>query len=626
MAYYFAFFLYFFTIFSSFAQKNNNKIDSLEKLLATQKDTSQVNIYLLLSLENKLKNPAKSLEYAEKALQNAQKIDFKTGETNALIAIGAAEDLKGNFNKAITLYTQAQTQAQNLTQPILMAMIYNNIGLTYSKSGNYPESLKNYLQALKIYEQSQMQEKEANVLENIAILHQLQQDYDKALAYYNQALSIHQTLDNQKSISKMFVNMGALYTKKKDYEQALEYHFKALQGFEATNDQFGIGIANNNMANVYLYQNLYEKSIEFYTKSLLIKRKNGDQRGISLTLRNLAEAQYKNKQPQEAEKSAIEALTIAQKIKAKEQEQDALMVLSEVYQAQKQYDKALDFYQKYVAAKDTLFNTQKSKQIIQMQTLYETEKKSQENKILKKDNQLKNYFNYAILAVLVVVLLLAFLIFYKLQFRNKEIKLNLENEQIKSQKTILLLENEQFKSQKLELEKQKQQTELDYKNRELTSSALFLVQKNELLSSLQTELTLLLENENTSKDASKNASKNVSKHNLNDISKENSNKQSLKKLQRSVSNGLTQEQDWDTFRLRFGEVHPQFFIDLKAKFAEITPNEEKLCAFLRLNMTTKEIASLTNNSVRGVETSRYRLRKKLNLNEDVNLVEFLEKF
>ena len=112
MAYYFAFSLYFFTIFSSFAQKKTNKIDSLEKLLPTQNDTSQVNIYLLLSLENKLKNPAKSLEYAEKALQNAQKINFKMGEINALVAVGAAEDLRGNFTKAITLYTQAQTQLQ----------------------------------------------------------------------------------------------------------------------------------------------------------------------------------------------------------------------------------------------------------------------------------------------------------------------------------------------------------------------------------------------------------------------------------------------------------------------------------------------------------------------------------
>ena len=86
---------------------------------------------------------------------------------------------------------------------------------------------------------------------------------------------------------------------------------------------------------------------------------------------------------------------------------------------------------------------------------------------------------------------------------------------------------------------------------------------------------------------------------------------------------MTDERDWNFLENSFNEAHENFFKKLKADHPELVPNDLKLCAYLRMNMSSKEIASLLNISLRGVEIRRYRLRKKFNLLHNDNLTEFL---
>ncbi|MBL0272833.1 MAG: hypothetical protein IPQ06_07095 [Chitinophagaceae bacterium] len=83
------------------------------------------------------------------------------------------------------------------------------------------------------------------------------------------------------------------------------------------------------------------------------------------------------------------------------------------------------------------------------------------------------------------------------------------------------------------------------------------------------------------------------------------------------------DKEWESFAKHFDKVHSDFMVGLKEKHPTITPNELKLCAYLRMNLSTKEIAQLMNISVRGVEISRYRLRKKLQLPSEANLFDYL---
>ena len=100
----------------------------------------------------------------------------------------------------------------------------------------------------------------------------------------------------------------------------------------------------------------------------------------------------------------------------------------------------------------------------------------------------------------------------------------------------------------------------------------------------------------------------------------------LNPLKKVVESNYQIDKEWDDFKLRFEEVHSGFFEQLKATFPELSNSDLRLCALLRLNMTMKEAAKILGISVDSVKTSRYRLRKKLNLETDDNLNDFIMQF
>ncbi|WP_207535622.1 triple tyrosine motif-containing protein [Desertivirga arenae] len=204
------------------------------------------------------------------------------------------------------------------------------------------------------------------------------------------------------------------------------------------------------------------------------------------------------------------------------------------------------------------------------------------------------YMVYFLLALLGLYLLREW---YKLKLRKHQDFIHqkfqeekeelLQKEAVANEQKIVRLMNEQLKA------------DLDSKNRELANSAMNIVYKNELLQGIKDELSHL-------KDA---AGKKLSA-------------EQLKKIYRVIDQGMNDERDWNLFETSFNEAHESFFIKLKSRYPDLVPNDIKLCAYLRMNMSSKEMASLLNISVRGVEIRRYRLRKKLNLEHDKNLAEF----
>lgn len=173
----------------------------------------------------------------------------------------------------------------------------------------------------------------------------------------------------------------------------------------------------------------------------------------------------------------------------------------------------------------------------------------------------------------------------KLQHEKEEF---LKQEAISSEQQIVKIRNEQL------------QADLASKSRELANSAMNIVYKNELLQKISDEIA-----------------------HLKDSTGKKLPDDQLRKIQKVINEGMTDDRDWNLFESSFNEAHESFFIKLKSHHPDLVPNDLKLCAYLRMNMNSKEMASLLNISLRGVEIRRYRLRKKLNLEHDKNLVEFL---
>ena len=185
----------------------------------------------------------------------------------------------------------------------------------------------------------------------------------------------------------------------------------------------------------------------------------------------------------------------------------------------------------------------------------------------------------------------------KIKFEKQQEKY--EEEQKKLQ-YLHQLEIDKAENELVALRNEKLQAEIEFKNTELASSAMHLVQKGELLTSMKTELNQIMKAVDNDDAASE-----------------------LKKLVKTLSEDDKMDKDWEHFAQHFDKVHNDFVVNLKEKHPKVTGNEIKLCAFLRMNLSTKEIAQLMNISIRGVEISRYRLRKKLALNTEDNLFKYL---
>jgi ligand-binding sensor domain-containing protein/DNA-binding CsgD family transcriptional regulator len=162
------------------------------------------------------------------------------------------------------------------------------------------------------------------------------------------------------------------------------------------------------------------------------------------------------------------------------------------------------------------------------------------------------------------------------------------------------LEIQQTEKQLVELRNEKLQSEVEHKNSELATSAMNLVQKKELLSKLKEDL--------------------VQYKGVPDAGKAGKEFQKILKL---IDKELDHNEEWEQFAVHFDSVHTNYLKKLKEQYPSLTTSDLKLAAYLRLNLSSKEIAQLMNISIRGVETSRYRLRKKLDLANDMNLFDHL---
>jgi DNA-binding CsgD family transcriptional regulator len=162
------------------------------------------------------------------------------------------------------------------------------------------------------------------------------------------------------------------------------------------------------------------------------------------------------------------------------------------------------------------------------------------------------------------------------------------------------LEIEKSEKEIIKLRNEKLEAEIGHKNKELASTAMHLVQKGELLGNVREELQRLKK-----------------------VSNGEGSSDELKKMLKILNEEHKMDKDWEQFALHFDNVHSDFLQILKINYPKINTHELKLSAYLRMNLSSKEIAQLENISVRGVEISRYRLRKKLQIPTETNLYDFL---
>lgn len=205
------------------------------------------------------------------------------------------------------------------------------------------------------------------------------------------------------------------------------------------------------------------------------------------------------------------------------------------------------------------------------------------------------------------LLLLAVFGIYKWDDRRiKNKKMQVAAEKDKELKTIEAqyeAENKRKETQIMELEKEKLEHDLQHKSQEMANLMINLVRKNEILNEIKSDLYKIMSS--LKKDESKET------------------KQMILLTNNKIDSNIESDDVLKRIEEQFDIIHNNFMLHLQAKYPDLSVNERMMCAYLKMNLSTKEIAPLLNMSIRGVETLRYRLRKKFDLSRDENLIDFL---
>jgi DNA-binding CsgD family transcriptional regulator/cell division protein FtsB len=204
------------------------------------------------------------------------------------------------------------------------------------------------------------------------------------------------------------------------------------------------------------------------------------------------------------------------------------------------------------------------------------------------------YLGYVILTIAFILLL--WHSYRRRQWLRQEKALKEENELMKAKSS-------QAEAELFKLSNDKLHTEITMKNMELAKNTMAMIKKNELLIEIRKEL-----NQQKEELGSRLPTKYFTR------------------ISKLIETSINSEHDWEMFEYLFDQAHENFFKRLKHDYPELTPSDFRLCAYLRMNLTSKEIAPLLNITIRGIEEKRYRLRKKINLQSDQNLTEFIINF
>ncbi len=603
--------------------QGQNRIDSLNKVYKIQKDfASKVSIleqlyetasYLdskkgkqyalkILSLSEKnsyhlgmvignfslagyyftIKNSDSAVHYYRKTLNLAHQHNLKDNVAGALSNLSIIAGDKGNYKEAIRLMDSVTQLSLDNKDYLRYGVSLNTNGNNYYELGQYLNAMNKFQNALDVLDTINREVyRRGDVYRNIGKLNYQQKDFDQAIVNFMKAYEIYQKVSDNLYSSHVLSDIGNVYINLKDYDKAIEYFNESLDisneyNFpeSASNVLFNIGFAQRENGKYQEALSYFKKGAKIDTYDMTSINYVIELYHVGLTYsllgKNEIAIEYLNK-----------SVKLADSLKISNELKHALDYRSKVHLNSGNYKSAMEDYVASQKIKDSLFSIEKTKAIEELETIYETEKKEAEIVLQEKEittlnqkveisNLRKGFYAGGMASALALFGLSVF------GYRQR------------------IKKNRIAREKKEEIYKQ----EIEHKKKELTSQTLHLVQKNTFIQELKDNL----ENLKSSPEKFKTEFRRI----VMLLKKENAS-----------------DKDWEIFKTYFSEVHNDFDQKLKTICIDISEKEIRLAAFLRMNLTTKEIAATLNVLPDSILKSKYRLKKKLNLDKETDLTSFL---
>jgi tetratricopeptide (TPR) repeat protein len=591
-------YLFFFLFVSGFflpeakGEVSAGKTDSLISQLSGMED-GEKKIQLLndLALLFRESDPDKALIYSRQALSMATQLQSISSCAVTNKVMGEIFEFKHNYQPSINYYLISIKHYKTLGDKNELALLYNKLGHIYiTNHYDYDQGMVYFNQALENAESVGNSKEMATSYNSIGGIYYYQNDLDKANIYFRDALKIREEIGDESGIAASLNNIGEIHRLKGDFNKALDFYNQAIKINETIRHKHYLSINYLNMGLIFSTKGDPVKAKNYFLKSIDLNIQSRDTASVISGMIELGKHYNKQLDFDSSLQTFAEALELAIKYNDLNGQKDASYGMSIAYDGKGDTRKAFEKFKLYTALHDSLFVKAKADQLDELHSRFalnlkekEIELKDNEIALLQREQKIFHFRQLLLFLSLFLVIIITILVYSNLQSKHKKNKLLMEQEAALSKAKHELME-----------------IELRNKTHDLTNVALHLVEKNKFLHELKSELKSL-----------RNAPV-------------EQREERIKELAINVQQNINLQKDLDDFQSHINEVNTAFYRKLKARFPGLTKNEEHLCAMLRLNLSSKEIAALNNISLRAVEMGRYRLRKKFDIPSSYSISDFLQ--
>lgn len=515
----------------------------------------------------------------KKELQAYAKLDSESETTKGIINLytGCLLENDSKMDSAQVYYEKAISNLDDKKQKreLFLALTLNAEANSYLSKFDKAISLR--YKALSVLEKSNISDKEKKHYDQIgrlAVDLYFSNNIKTAKSLINNALQNSRKINNIESISLLESSKAFMLYNEGNYDESIQLLKHAVTIKIQLKDTIGQMDDNNSIAMAYMGKADWNEAQTYLEKVEAFHETTDKKQSILPILLNICRClQEQGKTDLAIEKTNL-VLQMAHKNKQTHEARLALKKLSELYSTKNNPKKALEYYKESILAKDTIFNLEKEKTIQELATKYETKQKEEKIVSLQKDKQLANQQRILYLTFIIFLLILGCGSFAYFHFRNKKNKELLET-------------NERLYESKLKLNQQ-----------ELENFTSNLINKSKLIDEMEEKLNL--------------------------FSKDHDEVETSLKISELKQMRILTNEDWHTFKEHFDKVHQGYISYIKRKYDNLTPAELRTLLLLKLNMESDEIAAILGISQLSVKTARYRLKKKLGLSEEEDLISFVQ--
>jgi signal transduction histidine kinase/tetratricopeptide (TPR) repeat protein len=476
--------------------------DSLLRVLATMpQDTHRVLTYNELFKATFTSEPLRALDYAQKALQLAKDLHYRSGIARLSNNLGVWHSKRGNYKQSLGYYAQAKATLAELDDFTGSADCEMNIGSVHYKMGNYDLALLQYESALQSYRDLRDTTRMLSAVNNMGSVLKERGHYPEALQAYMAALLLRERLGDPVELGLSCANVGTIYQLEGMPETAKKFFMRSLSLAHQANDQFGKVAALTSIAEIYMEQDrpdmaqpllesarsiareiddqnglaaallslamlhqhraMPDSAQRCYEEALVIFRDIGRMQGIATALNHIGELRLGQGAHALAEASLLESLALSDSLQTLDLSRDNHLLLSKLYSQQGDYAAAYMHQGAFLQLHDSLFSNEKAKQIAEMRARYEATQQLDEINRLNlqaTQDQLRiaksSWRNLILLAILLPMILLALIFFLRyIQKRRHNRRIEEKNAQIQHQRDLLEAQNHQIREINIRLEK-----------------------------------------------------------------------------------------------------------------------------------------------------------------------------